>query len=83
MNSVNTCTLLGHLTRDPELRYTPSGTAVAQFGLAINRKWKSEDGQWQELTETTFNEKKLTHLTRRLQGMSNDVQHLVYRLQHK
>jgi hypothetical protein len=38
--------------------------------------------QWQELTETTFNEKKLTHLTRRLQGMSNDVQHLIYRLQH-
>lgn len=45
-------------------------------------KMKYEDGQWQELTETTFNEKKLTHLTRRLQGMSNDVQHLVYRLQH-
>ncbi len=45
-------------------------------------KMKYEDGQWQELTETTFNEKKLTHLTRRLQGMSNDVQHLTYRLQH-
>jgi hypothetical protein len=45
-------------------------------------KMKFEAGQWQELTETTFNEKKLTHLTRRLQGMSNDVQHMIYRLQH-
>jgi hypothetical protein len=43
-------------------------------------KMKYEDGQWQELTETTFNEKKLTHLTRRLQGVSHDVQHLSYRL---
>jgi hypothetical protein len=43
-------------------------------------KMKYEDGQWQDLTETTFNEKKLTHLTRRLQGMSHDVQHLSYRL---
>ncbi len=45
-------------------------------------KMKYEDGQWQDLTETTFNEKKLTHLTRRLQGMSNDVQHLIHHLQH-
>lgn len=44
-------------------------------------KMKYEDGQWQDLTETTFNEKKLTHLTRRLQGMSNDVQYLATRLQ--
>ena len=43
-------------------------------------KIKYEDGQWQELTETTFNEKKLTHLTRRLQGVSHDVQHLTSRL---
>jgi len=43
-------------------------------------KMKYEDGQWQDLTETTFNEKKLTHLTRRLQGMSHDVQHLSSRL---
>jgi hypothetical protein len=39
-------------------------------------KMRYEDGQWQDLAETTFNEKKLTHLTRRLQGMSHDVQHL-------
>ncbi len=43
-------------------------------------KMRYEDGQWQDLTETTFNEKKLTHLTRRLQGMSHDVQHLSYKL---
>ena len=45
-------------------------------------KMRYEEGQWQDLTETTFNEKKLTHLTRRLQGMSHDVQHLSLRLQH-
>lgn len=44
-------------------------------------KMKYEDGRWQDQTETTFNEKKLTHLTRRLQGISNDVQHLMHRLQ--
>jgi len=43
-------------------------------------KMKYEDGQWQDLTETTFNEKKLTHLTRRLQGVSHDVQYLSSRL---
>ena len=43
---------MGNLTRDPELRYTPKGTAVAKLGLAINRTWRGEDGQQQE--ETTF-----------------------------
>jgi len=43
-------------------------------------KMRYEDGQWQDLTETTFNEKKLTHLIRRLQGMSHDIQHLTHRL---
>jgi hypothetical protein len=43
-------------------------------------KMRYEEGQWQDLTETTFNEKKLTHLTRRLQAMSHDVQHLSYKL---
>ncbi len=43
-------------------------------------KMRYEDGQWQDLAETTFNEKKLTHLTRRLQGMSHDVQHLSHKL---
>ena len=39
MNSVNVVMLLGHLTRAPELRYTPSGAAVCQMGLALNRPW--------------------------------------------
>ena len=44
-------------------------------------KMRYEDGQWQELNETTFNEKSLTQLVRRLEGMGNDVQHLVAKLQ--
>jgi single-strand DNA-binding protein len=43
---------MGNLTRDVELRVTPKGTAIAQFGLAINRKWKDEGGQERE--EVTF-----------------------------
>ena len=44
--------LIGNLTRDPELRYTPKGTAVADIALAINRVWNNEQNQRQE--ETTF-----------------------------
>ena len=44
--------LMGNLTRDPELKYTPKGTAIADFGLAINRNWKTETGEKKE--ETTF-----------------------------
>jgi hypothetical protein len=44
-------------------------------------KMKYEDGQWQQLTETTFNEKKLTHMVRRLQAMSNDITHIARKLQ--
>jgi single-strand DNA-binding protein len=40
MASFNRVTLLGNLTRDPDMRYTPSGTAVASFGLAINRRFR-------------------------------------------
>jgi len=43
-------------------------------------KMRYEDGQWLDLVETSFNEKKLTHLTRRLGAMSHDVQHLSHRL---
>ncbi len=50
--SVNLAVLLGHLTRDPELRYTPSGSAVCQFGLALNRRYRTAAGELQE--ETTF-----------------------------
>lgn len=44
-------------------------------------KMRYEDGQWQQLTETTFNEKKLTAMVRRVQAMSNDVTHIIRRLQ--
>ena len=44
MASFNKVILAGNLTRDPELRYTPKGTAVAKIGLAVNRTWTGEDG---------------------------------------
>jgi single-strand DNA-binding protein len=52
MPNLNKVMLMGNLTRDPEVKYTPKGTAVAQFGLAINRKWKPEGGEERE--EVTF-----------------------------
>jgi single-strand DNA-binding protein len=52
MANFNKVILLGNLTRDPELRYTPSGTAVAEFGLAVNRTWKGPNGEKRE--EATF-----------------------------
>lgn len=52
MASLNRVLLIGNLTRDPELRYIPSGSAVADFGVAMNRRFKRQDGSWQE--ETTF-----------------------------
>jgi single-strand DNA-binding protein len=52
MPSFNKVILVGNLTRDPELRYTPKGTAVAKIGLAVNRQWKDESGQQKE--EVTF-----------------------------
>lgn len=52
MASYNKVILLGNLTRDPELRYTPKGTAVARLGLAVNRSYKSETGETKE--EVTF-----------------------------
>lgn len=47
MASLNKVILIGNLTRDPELRYTPSGVAVAKFGLAMNDRYKSGD-EWKE-----------------------------------
>ncbi|QPJ63516.1 MAG: single-stranded DNA-binding protein [Candidatus Nitronauta litoralis] len=47
MASYNKVLLMGNLTRDPELRFTASGAAVASFGLAVNRKYKSGD-EWKE-----------------------------------
>ena len=49
--SLNKVLLIGNLTRDPELRYTPAGTAVCTFGLATNREWVDASGQKQEGAE--------------------------------
>ena len=45
----NNVTLVGNLTRDPELRFTQGGQAVASFGLAVNRRYQ-QNGEWQEKT---------------------------------
>jgi single-strand DNA-binding protein len=52
MANLNRVLLIGNLTRDPELRYTPKGTAVTEIGLAVNRVYTGEDGERKE--ETTF-----------------------------
>src|SRR5258705_10858254 len=52
MANFNKVILAGNLTRDPELRYTPKGLAIAKIGLAINRTWKNEAGESKE--EVTF-----------------------------
>jgi single-strand DNA-binding protein len=46
MANFNRVILLGNLTRDPEVRYIPSGTAVSDIGLAINERWKKSTGEW-------------------------------------
>lgn len=50
MANFNKVILAGNLTRDPQLSYTANNTAVAEFGLAVNRKWKAGDGQQREDT---------------------------------
>jgi single-strand DNA-binding protein len=52
MSSLNKVMLMGNLTRDVELRYTPKGSAVADIGMAINRVWTNDQGQRQE--DTTY-----------------------------
>jgi single-strand DNA-binding protein len=52
MASFNKVILMGNLTRDPELRYTPKGTAIAKIGLAVNRVWTNEAGEKKE--DVTF-----------------------------
>lgn len=49
--SLNKVQLIGNLTRDPELRYTPSGTAVCSFSIATNRSWTLESGEKKDETE--------------------------------
>ena len=52
MANLNKVFLMGNLTRDPEIRFTPKGTAVAELALAINRVWSEEGGEKRE--EVTF-----------------------------
>ena len=51
MASLNKVMIIGNLGRDPEMRYTPSGSAVTSFSVAVNRRWNSPDGQQQDETE--------------------------------
>lgn len=51
MSGVNKVILVGRLGRDPEVRYTPSGTAVANFSIATSEQWNNKDGEKQERTE--------------------------------
>ncbi len=52
MPNLNKVMLMGNLTRDPEIKYTPKGTAIASFGLAVNRKYSTDGGEKRE--EVTF-----------------------------
>ena len=52
MANLNKIFLMGNLTRDPQLSYLPSQTAVVEFGLAVNRRWRSKEGENRE--ETMF-----------------------------
>lgn len=52
MASLNKVFLIGNITRDPEIKYTPKGTAVAEIGLAVNRQWTTDNGEKRE--EVTF-----------------------------
>ncbi len=52
MASFNRVILMGNLTRDPELSYTPSSLAICKFGLATNRRWRDQSGEMRE--ETCF-----------------------------
>ncbi len=49
--SLNKVMLIGNLTRDPEMRYTNSGTPVVTFGMATNKSWKDTDGETKEIAE--------------------------------
>jgi len=50
----NTVTLVGNITDDPELRFTPSGAAVANFTVAVNRRWRTPEGQWEDKLDGFF-----------------------------
>jgi single-strand DNA-binding protein len=51
MSNGNSVTIVGNLTRDPELRFTPTGQATATFGVAVNRRWQNrQTNEWEEAT---------------------------------
>jgi single-strand DNA-binding protein len=54
MASENTVTIVGNVTDDPELRYTPSGAAVANFTVAVNKRFRNNDGQWEDRLDGFF-----------------------------
>ncbi|MGH2787115.1 MAG: single-stranded DNA-binding protein [Actinomycetota bacterium] len=54
MASDNTVTLTGNITDDPELRFTPGGAAVANFTVAVNRRYRNNDGQWEDKLDGFF-----------------------------
>lgn len=54
MASDNTVTLVGNITDDPELRFTPSGAAVANFTVAVNRRTRNQDGTWDDKLDGFF-----------------------------
>ena len=66
MASFNKVILLGNLTRDPEVRYTPKGTAVTELGMAVNRVYTAENGEKRE--ETTFGDVTLWGRTAEIAG---------------
>ena len=54
MASDNTVTLVGNITDDPELRFTPGGAAVANFTVAVNRRYRNQEGQWEDKLDGFF-----------------------------
>jgi single-strand DNA-binding protein len=66
MASLNKVMLIGNLTRDPDVRYTPKGTAVAELGIAVNRRYTAENGEKRD--ETTFVDVTLWGRTAELAG---------------
>ena len=50
-NDLNQCNFIGHLGKDPDVRYMPNGEAVANFSIAVGSQWKDKQGQKQESTE--------------------------------
>ncbi len=48
LGTLNKVLLMGRLTRDPESRYTPSGAAVLNFGIAVNRRFRDQSGEWRD-----------------------------------